>query len=260
MAVSVILEKYNGIAIIKINRPSKANSMDNQCVSDLLEAFGNCEEDNEIHVIVFTGVGDKAFSSGGNLKEELLFNKEQCNDYNLRGIKLIKQIYMMKKPVIAAINGYALGASIPLICACDLAIASDDALFGMPTISMGGISGWGSTQIVPKTIGKKNTKYMLIANESIDAEDALRISLINKIVKKSELMNETLYIASKIAKYPPKIVGENIDLIDNSMEMSLDEGILAEAKVLKEYNSRWNFKEGIVAFLEKREPKFDFNN
>lgn len=249
-------EEQNNIAIIVINNPEAMNSMDMTFLYDMEEALDKCEKNKEIRCAILTGAGNKAFTAGGNVKVESAFNADEINEYNLQGGVIVRKIMNSRIPYIAAVNGYALGAAIALITACDISIAVENSVFGIPTASLGGIPGWGCTQVMARIIGHQNAKMILLANEKYNAEEACKLGLINKVVKQEELMEEAMKYADRIAGFAPNSMEAIKHAVNRGLETSLEEGFQIEAKALNRCNPDYNFKEGITAFLEKRPPNF----
>jgi enoyl-CoA hydratase len=247
--------KLGNVAILTINNPNKMNNMNTNFTCEIQTAIDYCEKNREIRCVIITGAGNKAFSAGGDLKEEKSFNAKEVKEYNAQGRNIIMKILNSRIPYIASVNGYALGAAISLILACDLAISSDNAIYGIPTPSLGGIPGWGCTQVA-RAIGMKNAKFLLLANEKLNAEEAKNIGMVNKIVKQKDLDDVTMQYAERIASYAPNVMESIKFAINKGMDCSFDESLAMEANMLDNCNSEYNFKEGITAFLEKRKAKF----
>ena len=249
-------EESKDIAIITINNPKKMNSMNMRFLHDMEEVLDICEKNREIRCAILTGAGDKAFTSGGDVKEERDYNSEQIKEYNERGCNLITKIRNSRIPYIAAVNGYALGAGIGLITVCDLVLSSENSVFGLPTIGLGGIPGWGCTQTITKIIGPQRAKMLLLANETYSAEEAKDFGIVNKIVKQEQLIEEAIKYAEKIASFAPNAVELSKYAINNGLDCTFEKGLAIEAEMLNRCNNDYNFKEGITAFLEKRPAIF----
>jgi enoyl-CoA hydratase len=252
-------EKRGYTAIIYLDNPKTLNAMSLQDVLTLNEIAGICQQDKDLRGVILTGGGEKSFTSGGNLKTELEFSRnspQQIREYNEKGIELVKKIMLHRLPFVAAVNGYAFGAAIALIAACDFALASENAVFGMPTTALGGIPGWGCTQIVSKAIGSRNAKRMLLLDEHFDAQEAYRTGLIYKVVKKDVLLKEAEQLIDKIAKYAGNAIYMAKALANRSGYSGFNESFADENAVLNECNTVYNFQEGIEAFLQKRPAKF----
>lgn len=253
-------EKNNHIATIIIDNEKKINCITIDMLKIMKEMVEICNNDPEIYCVIITGAGKQAFSSGGDLKDERLYATEQHENidyYNRLGIQLVCGIMNSPKPYIAAVNGYALGAALAVITACDIALGSDNSVYGLPTTSLGGIPGWGCTQQVTRVVGRQCVMRMLLLNEKINAEEAKKCGMISDIYPIDSLMEKTYELAEQIAKYPVNAISMTKRCVNGGLEMSLEDGLEFEAKLLYNNNTQYNFGEGISAFLEKRVPKFN---
>lgn len=252
-------EKNNHIGTITIDNEKKINCMTAEMLESLKEKVEMCSRDPDIYCVVITGAGSQAFSSGGDLKAEKLYatkQHENIDRYNRRGIEVVRTIMNSPKPYIAAVNGYALGAALAVIAACDIAVGSDNSVYGLPTTALGGIPGWGCTQQVTRAAGRQCVMRMLLLNEKIDAEEAKKCGLISGIYPVDQLMEKAYELAEQIARCPVNAVSAAKRCVNDGLEMTLEEGLEFEAKLLYHNNIQYNFGEGISAFLEKREPEF----
>lgn len=250
------------VGLFEINRPKALNAMSYDFLIEAHQLLDDMESDLSIRAVVISGAGSKSFSAGGDLREEM---KNSISDhaklfrYNELGGQFCLKILRSRLPFVAAVNGYAFGAPLALIGACDLSLASEEAVFGLPTSSLGGIPGWGCTQIVARHIGAHNVKRMLLLNEWLDAAEARRVGLISKVLPASELRAEALAMAEKIAQFPPAAMTAVKQTVNQGLDLggSLEDGLALEHEYLKECNVSPVFAEGIAALLEKRPPKFD---
>ena len=249
------------VAIFTISRPRALNAMLMSFLKEAHDLMDALEADESVRCVILTGDGEKSFSAGGDLKEEMAnadSNHQGIIDYNRLGDELCLKIRRSRLPFIAAVNGYAFGAPLGLIAACDLSMASDNALFGLPTPSLGGIPGWGCTQTVARCIGAHNAKRMLLANERFDAREALRTGLVSQVMPPAELMPKALAAARQIAAYAPSVMAIVKKTVNDGLEALTVEAALAlEHANLSRCNLSPIFVEGIAAFLEKRSPDFD---
>ena len=255
-------EKKNHIGTITIDNEKKINCITIDMLESLNEKVEMCNQDPDIYCVILTGAGKQAFSSGGDLKAEKLFATQQHEKiayYNRQGILLVHKIMDSPKPYIAAVNGYALGAALAVITACDIAIGSENSVYGLPTTSLGGIPGWGCTQQVARVAGRQCVMRMLLLNEKIDAGQAKRCGMISEIYPADQLMEKAYELARQIAEYPVNAVLAAKRCVNGGLEMSLGDGLEFEAELLYNTNTQYNFGEGISAFLEKREPEFKMN-
>ncbi len=252
------LEKKGHTALIYMDDPKTLNAFLLEDIYAFNEILEDCEKDNDLRCAVITG-GGKAFMSGGNLKAELDLSinaHDKIEDFNLQGVRLVKSIRNSRLPFIAAVNGYAFGAAMALIVACDFALAAKGAVFGCPTTALGGIPGWSCTQAVGRTIGAQNLKRMLLLDERFDAGEALRIGLVHKVLPEEELLPAALSMAAKMSAYAPEVLASAKALANRSIYSGYDESFADENEQLRTYNTRANFQEGIAAFLAKRPAEF----
>ncbi|MFZ7103852.1 MAG: enoyl-CoA hydratase/isomerase family protein [Peptococcaceae bacterium] len=256
MFESLIYEKDGLIAIITINRPQVMNALSNALVEELAKAFDLIEEDQEIRVLIITGSGEKAFMAGADIKElekrDFILGRQQTK----RRQEVFNRISEMKIPVIAAINGFALGAGLELALSCTLRIACEEARFGSPEVNLGIIPGDGATQRLPRLVGFGRAMEIVLIGEHIDAEEAYRIGLINKKVSRDVLIEASKKMALKIASKAPLAIQCTKEAVNRSLEVGLYEG-LAHESYLHAFTCASEDKcEGVLAFLEKRKPIF----
>lgn len=255
-------EKNNHIGTIIIDNEKKINCMTKDMLESMKEQVIRCNNDPDVYCVIITGAGKQAFSSGGDLKAEKLYATEQYENidyYNRQGVELVRNIMGSPKPYIAAVNGYALGAALAVIAACDIAIGSDNSVYGLPTTSLGGIPGWGCTQQVTRVIGRQCAMRMLLLNEKINAEEAKKYGIISDICSIEKLMEKAYELAEQIIQYPVNAISVAKRCVNGGLEMTLEDGLEFEAKLLYHNNIQYNFGEGISAFLEKRKPEFNMN-
>jgi enoyl-CoA hydratase len=248
------------IALFKINRPDALNAMRFAFLEDALALLEALNGEKGIRCVILTGEGEKSFSAGGDLHEEMrnaADHPEEIRRYNEYGYKLVLGIMNHRLPFISAVNGYTFGAPMALIAASDISIASEKAIFALPTCSFGGIPGWGCTQIVARLIGPHNIKRLLLTNERIDAAEALRMGFLSKVVPHDELMPVALRYAKKIASFPAVTMSSVKQTVNEGLNTTLQVGFDMENEALKRLNTSPVFAEGIAAFFEKRAPRFD---
>lgn len=250
-----ILEKVEeGICWITINRPDRLNSMTLEMHQLIYEALDGAEKDNTVGCIVITGAGNRAFCAGADVSQLGKLSPEEAKEFSEKGHQTLTKIYQHPKPVIAAVNGYALGGGCELAMACDLRIASEKARFGQPEINLGVVPGWGATQLLPRLIGPTRAKEMIMTGKMIDAQAAQQIGLLNKIVEADKLMEEVKDLAASLAKGPGIALMEAKKLLN--LDLRLDKGLTEEAKAFSRLFSTEDFREGVAAFKEKRKPSF----
>ena len=253
---NTLYEVSEGIATITINRSKALNALNEETILELLARFEDAKKDENVKVVVVTGAGDRAFSAGADLN--MMKGAGAVNGMHLsqEGQKLTTEIEILGKPVIAAINGYALGGGLELAMACDLRIASENARLGQPEINVGLIPGWGGTQRLPRFVGKATAKEMIFTGKMIDAKTAERLGLLNKVVATDQLNTVVKELAIELMSKPPVGIELAKQLINNSTETDLRVGLTHEAEAFGILASTEDFKEGVTAFLEKRKPKF----
>jgi len=253
---NILYEKSEGIATITINRPKALNAIDEETILEILSTLDDVKKDENVRVLVITGAGDRAFSAGADISMLKAGGALESRRSSQLGQKLMNEVEDLEKPVIAAINGYALGGGLELAMACDLRIASENARLGQPEINIGLMPGWGGTQRLPRFVGKGLAKEMIFTGRMIDAKTAEQHGLVNKVVPAEQLKTAVKELATELAGKPPIAIKVAKELINNSTETSLRIGIMNESEGFGILGSTEDFKEGTAAFLEKRKPKF----
>lgn len=254
---SNLLVEYKGpVAILTINRPKALNSLDAPTFYQLAEAFGELEKNQEIKVIILTGSGEKAFVAGADISYMKDFTALEGREFALLGQEVMNKIEKLKKPVIAAINGYALGGGCELAMACDLRIASVKAKFGQPEVNLGVTPGFAGTQRLPRLVGKGRAKELLMTGRTIDAEEAYRIGLVNKVVEQELVLQAAEEIAITIAGKGPIAIAMVKVAVNSGLEMDFEKAMAYEADIFGLLFSTLDQKEGMAAFTEKRGPQF----
>ncbi|MFC2033502.1 enoyl-CoA hydratase/isomerase family protein [Chloroflexota bacterium] len=252
---TVIYEKKDNVAWITLNRPEVLNAQNDALRNDMLAALDEARNDKDVHVIVLTGAG-RAFSAGADISEFPKMHPADCvKDFHgtRRFYELMRQI---PKPIIAMVNGFALGGGCEAIMACDIVIASEKAKFGQPEVKVGIIPGGGGTQALAKLVGEKKAKELILTGDFITAEEALQLGLINKVVPAEQLLEATEEMLAKLKAQSPIILQYCKMAVNKSQEMSLSEGIKAEQDIFAMCFATEDQKEGARAFLEKRTPNY----
>jgi len=253
---NIILEHEKGIATIYVNRPEKLNALNKATIQELHETLKLVEENPDVHVLIITGSGEKAFVAGADIAEFAHFSTEEGAQLAAKGQQILFDfIENMKTPVIAAINGFALGGGLELAMACHFRIASENAKMGLPETSLGVIPGYGGTQRLPQIIGKGRAMEMIMTAGMIDAETAKMYGLVNHVVPQSDLYSAYMTIATRIMKNSPVAIGKAIEAI-NANYISGINGFDVEIKNFGDCFATEDFKEGTTAFLEKRKAEF----
>ncbi len=253
---NILVEKREQIALLTINRPEKLNALNKATIQELHEAFDVLNKDKEIRVIVVTGSGEKSFVAGADISEFANFDATQGTQLGAKGQELLFDfVQNLSTPVLAAVNGFALGGGLELAMAAHFRIASDNAKMGLPEVTLGVIPGYGGTQRLPQLIGKGRAMEMIMTAQMIDAPTALNYGLVNYVVPQSELLDFTFGIAQKIAKNSPTAIAQAIDAI-NALYTDGVNGFETEIRNFGYCFGTSDFKEGTIAFLEKRKPNF----
>lgn len=253
---NIILEHEKGIATIYVNRPEKLNALNKATIQELHETLKLVDENPDIRVIIITGSGEKAFVAGADIAEFAHFTAEEGAQLAAKGQQILFDfIENMKTPVIAAINGFALGGGLELAMACHFRIASENAKMGLPETSLGLIPGYGGTQRLPQLIGKGRATEMILTAGMIDAETAKIYGLVNHVVPQSELFSAYMTIATRIMKNSPLAISKAIEAI-NANFISGVNGFDVEINAFGDCFATEDFKEGTTAFLEKRKAEF----
>jgi enoyl-CoA hydratase len=254
---NIILEKENSLATLYINRPSVLNALNKPTVLEMQNAIQDVAIDNSIKVLIITGVGEKAFVAGADIAFMSTMTATEGREFSALGNGVFRSIELMQKPVIAAVNGFALGGGCELAMACDFRIASYNARFGQPEVGLGVIPGFGGTQRLPRLIGTGMSKQLLYTGDVIDAKEALRIGLVNQVVSAQDLMSTVKDIAGRISNKGQLAVGYCKTAVDNGIQTDIDRAISIEANLFSLCCATFDQKEGMKAFLEKRKPAFE---
>lgn len=256
---NVLFENNSGIARITVNRPTKLNALNKATIQELHEAFLAAENDDSIKLVILTGSGEKAFVAGADISELANFSREEGKALAADGQKsLFDYIATFPKPVIAAINGFALGGGLELAMAAHFRIASENAKMGLPEVSLGLIPGYGGTQRLPQIVGKGRAMEMIMTGGMIDAAQALQYELVNHVAEQEELMEFTENIARKIIKNSLVAISAAIKAINANYETAND-GFEIEKEEFGKCFETADFKEGTSAFLNKRKTDFPGN-
>jgi len=253
---NILITTENNIATVTINRPTKLNALNVATINELHTAFKALNKNNEVQVIILTGSGEKAFVAGADISEFANFSVQEGSQLAADGQeKLFDYIENLKTPVIAAVNGFALGGGLELAMSCHFRVASDNAKMGLPEVSLGVIPGYGGTQRLPQLIGKGRAMEMIMTAAIIPAEEAHRMGLVNHIVPQAELLGFCIGIANKIIKNSPYAISKAIKAVNANFEEGKN-GYKTEIKAFGDCFGTDDFKEGTTAFLEKRKAVF----
>ncbi|WP_242083798.1 enoyl-CoA hydratase/isomerase family protein [Aestuariivivens sediminis] len=253
---NIILEHSNGIATITINRPNKLNALNIETIKELHDAFDKANRNKAIKVILVTGSGNKAFVAGADISEFAHFDTEKGTQLSANGQKLLFDfVENLATPVIAAINGFALGGGLELAMCCHFRVACDTAKMGLPEVSLGVIPGYGGTQRLPQLIGKGRAMELIMTAGMIDAGQALNFGLVNHVTSQEELLSFCYKLASKIAQNSSVAIAAAIKAVNANYKDGID-GFKVEINAFGNAFSTKDFKEGTTAFLEKRRAVF----
>jgi enoyl-CoA hydratase len=253
---NILVVKNNKIAQVTINRPNKLNALNSATIHELSDAFEDLEDDEDVNVIVLTGSGDKAFVAGADISEFAHFSVDEGGGLARKGQEMLfNLIENLSTPVIAAINGFALGGGLELAMACHFRIASDNAKMGLPEVSLGVIPGYGGTQRLPQLVGKGKAMEMIMTATMIPANEAFNCGLVNHVTTQEELLPLAEKIAGKIMRNSSVAISAAIRAVNANFEDGVN-GFDIEIEEFGECFGTNDFKEGTIAFLEKRKPNF----
>ena len=253
---TLLLEKDGNIAVVTINRPKVLNALNDVVLSELIVLMEQIEADDEIRVIILTGAGDKSFVAGADIAYMSKLSPLEAKNFSRKGQLVFSKIENLGKPVIAAVNGFALGGGNELCMSCDIRIASESAKFGQPEVSLGLIAGFGGTQRLTRLVNPGLAKEILYTADMYDAEAAHKIGLVNHVVAPEELMNFCKAMAKRIAARGPVAVRLSKEAVNDGLEMDLDKAIIHEADLFGLVFTTEDKDEGMSAFLNKRKPDF----
>ena len=246
----------DGIRRLTINRPEKLNALNSATLDALLVAFEAAVADSSVRVIVLTGAGPKAFVAGADIAEMTGLRPTDGRDFSLRGQRLMRRIETLPKPVIAMVNGFALGGGLELAMACHLRIAADTAKLGQPEINLGLIPGFGGTQRLLRLAGRSATLELCLLGAPIDATRAAQLGIVTRVVAAAELEVETMKIAEQLAQAAPLALRGTLDAVNIGGECGIEEGLQYETAQFGLMFSTEDMREGTTAFLERRKPAF----
>ena len=253
---NILVSSTGHVQTITINRPSQLNALNSKTISELGQALDNADTDPSVRVIIITGSGEKAFVAGADIKEFASFSVEEGQRLSADGHRILfDRVENMTKPVIAAVNGFALGGGLELAMSSHIRIASDNARLGLPEVSLGVIPGYGGTQRLAQLVGKGKAIEMIASAAMIKADEALQWGLVNQVVPQAELLENANKLASKIAANSPSAISKGIAAVRAGFDHAKS-GLEEEIRLFGECFGTEDFKEGTTAFLEKRKPEF----
>jgi len=253
---NILYTVQDGIARLTINRPDKLNALNRATVGEIGAAIDAFENDPSARALIVTGAGEKAFVAGADIAELAEQTPQGGKDYSIYGQGILSRLESSGKPTIAAINGYALGGGLELALSCHMRVASESAVLGLPEVTLAIIPGFGGTQRLPRLVGRGKALEMILSGDKIDAREAHRIGLVNRVVPPAEVLPEAEKLARSILARGPVAVRFAIEAVGRGLEMPLPEGLYLEASLFGLITTSEDMKEGTRAFVEKRKPVF----
>ncbi|MBM40493.1 MAG: enoyl-CoA hydratase [Acidobacteria bacterium] len=252
----ILISREGAVATVTVNRPKVLNALDAETVSALADAFSALKADASVRVVVLTGAGDRAFIAGADIRELARLTPSTARGLADRGHQLCNEMEQLGKPVIASINGFALGGGCELAMACTLRLAARSAKLGQPEIGLGLMPGYGGTQRLPRLVGRGRALELMLTGASIDATEAHRIGLVNRVVDDEALADETTALAATLAEQAPVAVRLILEAVYYGVDMSMAEASRFECSTFSLAFDTEDVREGTIAFLEKRAPQF----
>ena len=253
---NILFEKKDQIAFLTINRPEALNALNWQTMEEIRDAFVSVKEDTSVGGVIVTGAGEKSFVAGADIKELATKGPVDAKEFSVASQEILHLIEHFPKPVIAAVNGYCLGGGCELAMACHMRVVSEKAKFGQPEVNLGLIPGNGGTQRLPRLVGKGRALEMILTGDMINADEAYRIGLANKVTAPDQVISVAEDILKRILTKGPVAVGLSLEAVNHGMELALDEGIQLESNLFGLCFSTEDMKEGTQAFVEKRKAEF----
>lgn len=253
---NIVFEKNGRIAIISINRPKALNSLNSETLKELDSVIDMIAEDDDIYAVVLTGTGEKAFVAGADITEMKDMKVSEGRKFGILGNRVFRKLEILEKPVIAAVNGFALGGGCELSMACDIRIASTKAKFGQPEVGLGITPGFGGTQRLPRIVGMSAAKKLIFTGNIIKAEEAFRMGLVDEVVEPEKVMEEAINLANTIVMQAPIAVKYCKAAINRGMQCDIETALMGESELFGECFATVDQKEGMTAFVERREKSF----
>ncbi|UFS70740.1 enoyl-CoA hydratase-related protein [Geomonas sp. RF6] len=253
---NLLMDRQEGVLILTVNRPASLNALNSATLAELAFALREINEDASVKVVVITGAGEKAFVAGADIKEMSNLNSFQAHQFATKGQDVVIAMERLKKPVIAAVNGFALGGGLELALACDFIYASENAKFGFPEVGLGIMPGFGGTQNLARLIGPNRAHEMIFSGRMISAEKALAWGVVNEVFHAADLMPKALETAKEIARQGALGVQYAKDAIARGLNMAKEDALNYEATLFGVLFATDDRKEGLEAFVEKRKPSF----
>ena len=256
MMRTVLIHKENNICTLTINRPKQYNALNRSVLEELNEVIKKIKNDRNCRAMIITGAGDKAFIAGADIKEMINMDVKSAQEFSKYGQDITKDIENMHIPVIAAINGFALGGGCEFAMSCHIRYASTNAIFSQPEVALGLIAGFGGTQRLPRLIGKGRAMELLLSGKQINADEAHSIGLVNKVFETHELLPKAKELALLISKNAPLAIAKTIESINEGYENNFTAGLKKEQSAFSSLFNSLDTEEGLSSFVEKRTPEF----
>jgi len=253
---NLLIERNAAVTVLKVNRPEVLNALNRETLSEIEEAARAFVADAEQRALIVTGAGDKSFISGADINELAVLGPAAAEDISRFGQRVFDVLERSPKPVIAAINGYAFGGGCELALACHMRLAGDNAVMGLPEVSLGIIPGYGGTQRLPRLIGAGRALELILSAGRVKADEAFRLGLVNRVVPKEQLLDEAMKLAQAIVKNGPLAVAAVLEAVNRGLQLPLDQGLRLESGLFGILAASEDMHEGLNAFLEKRPPRF----
>ncbi|MDX1569655.1 MAG: enoyl-CoA hydratase-related protein [Xanthomonadales bacterium] len=253
---NLLVDQDGPIVTITINRPAKLNALNSRTLTELGMAFEDCAADDEVRCVILTGAGSKAFVAGADISEINTLTANEAMDFSRHGQELMRRIEQLGKPVVAAINGFALGGGFELALACTLRLASDNAKLGLPEITLGVMPGFGGTQRVSRIAGRSVALELALTGQPMDAARAAELGLVHRVVEGGKLLEETRTLAERLARNAPIATAHILEAIDRGGDVGLGAALAMETHLFGLCCATEDMVEGTSAFLEKRKPEF----
>jgi enoyl-CoA hydratase len=253
---TLLFDLRDAVATVTVNRPDKLNALNAAVIAELGDVAGRVEKDPAIRGVILTGAGSKAFVAGADIGEIAAQGPVDGKARALEGQRVFRRLERCGKPVIAAVNGFALGGGCELAMACHLRVASEQARFGQPEVKLGIGPGYGGTVRLPRLVGRGRALELLLTGQMIDAQEAWRIGLVNRVVPADRLLRESEQILRSILENGPLAVRACLEAVDTGLDVGVDEALLLEANLFGLLSGTADMREGTTAFIEKRKPAF----
>ena len=253
---NIRMERRGGVALVTVSRPEKYNALNRETLGEIESCFLQMAGDPQVRAVVITGEGEKAFISGADINELAVLDAMGAQEISAYGQRVFKRIAKFPRPVIAAVNGFALGGGCELALACHIRFASNNAKLGLPEVGLGIIPGYGGTQRLTRLIGYGRALELIVGAKTIDAAEANRIGLVNDVLPQDKLLEHCLKLAEKISKNAPLAVAAALEAAIKGSDMPLEGGLRLESTLFGVIGSTKDMHDGLNAFLEKREPEF----